>query len=166
MPSYNEVDGVPSHVNKWLLREVLRKEWGFQGFLVSDYFAIWELGYRPETHSHFVARDKLDSCLQAVRAGVNIELPDPDCYLHLAELVRKGVLAERELDELVAPMLFWKFEMGLFEDPYVDPEEAARVVGCPAHRALALTAAREAITLLKTRTSSRRWTGTRSSPSR
>jgi beta-glucosidase len=149
MPSYNEVDGVPSHANKWLLRDVLRKEWGFKGFLVSDYFAIWELGYRPETHGHFVATDKLDSCVQAVRAGVNIELPDPDCYLHLAEVVRKGVLKESELDELVAPMLFWKFEMGLFEDPYVDPEEAARVVGCDAHRELALTAAREAITLLK-----------------
>ena len=149
MPSYNEVDGVPSHTNQWLLREVLRKEWGFKGFLVSDYFAIWELGCRPETHGHFVAKDKLDSCVQAVRAGVNIELPDPDCYLHLAELVRKGVLAESELDELVAPMLFWKFEMGLFEDPYVDPQEAERVVGCHAHRALALSAAREAITLLR-----------------
>ncbi|HXY25455.1 MAG TPA: glycoside hydrolase family 3 N-terminal domain-containing protein [Candidatus Acidoferrum sp.] len=149
MPSYNEVDGVPSHTNKWLLRDVLRKEWGFKGFLVSDYFAIWELGYRPETHGHFVAKNKLDSCAQAVRAGVNIELPDPDCYLHLAELVRKGVLRESELDELIAPMLFWKFEMGLFEDPYVDPDEAERVVGCDAHRALALTAAREAITLLR-----------------
>ncbi|HVH58690.1 MAG TPA: glycoside hydrolase family 3 N-terminal domain-containing protein [Candidatus Sulfotelmatobacter sp.] len=149
MPSYNEVDGVPSHTNQWLLGEVLRKEWGFQGFLVSDYFAIWELGYRPETHGHFVAKDKLDSCVQAVRAGVNIELPDPDCYLHLAELVRKGVLRESELDELVAPMLFWKFQMGLFEDPYVDPQEAERVVGSHAHRALALSAAREAITLLR-----------------
>jgi beta-glucosidase len=94
MPSYNEVDGVPSHTNRWLLREVLRKEWGFEGFVVSDYFAIWELGYRPDTHGHFVAKDKLDSCVQAVRAGVNIELPDPDCYLHLPELVRQGDLCE------------------------------------------------------------------------
>ena len=149
MPSYNEVDGVPSHTNRWLLRDVLRKEWGFKGFVVSDYFAIWELGYRPDTHGHFVAKDKLDSCAQAVRAGVNIELPDPDCYLHLVELVRKGVLKESELDELVAPMLFWKFQMGLFEDPYVDPAEAERVVGCDEHRELALTAAHEGITLLK-----------------
>jgi len=149
MPSYNEVDGVPSHTNRWLLRDVLRKEWGFRGFVVSDYFAIWELGYRPETHGHFVAKDKLDSCAQAVRAGVNIELPDPDCYLHLPALVRNGVLKERELDELIAPMLFWKFEMGLFENPYVDPIEAERVTGCEAHRAVALEAAHEAITLLK-----------------
>lgn len=149
MASYNEIDGVPSHKNKWLLRNVLRKEWGFQGFLVSDYFAIWELGYRPETHGHFVAKDKADSCAQAVRAGVNIELPDPDCYLHLEELVRKRVLKEKELDELIAPMLFWKFAMGLFDDPYVDPNEAERVAGCDAHRELALKAAHEAITLLK-----------------
>ncbi|MGB8322408.1 MAG: glycoside hydrolase family 3 N-terminal domain-containing protein, partial [Candidatus Acidiferrum sp.] len=149
MPSYNEVDGVPSHTNQWLLRDVLRKEWGFDGFLVSDYFAIWELGYRPDTHGHFVAKDKLDSCVQAVRAGVNIETPDPDCYRHLVEAVHKGLLKESELDELVAPVLFWKFQMGLFEDPFVDPLEAERIVGCDAHRELALKAAHEAIILLK-----------------
>jgi beta-glucosidase len=149
MASYNEVDGVPSHKNKWLLRDVLRKEWGFKGFVVSDYYAIWELGYRPDTHGQFVAKDKKESCALAVNAGVNIELPDPDCYLNLVSLVKKGVLKERQLDELVAPMLFWKFEMGLFDDPYVDPDEAERVVGCAEHNQLALEAAREAITLLK-----------------
>ena len=55
MASYNEVDGVPSHANRWLLRDVLRNEWGFEGFVVSDYYAIWELNDRPETHGHFVA---------------------------------------------------------------------------------------------------------------
>jgi beta-glucosidase len=149
MASYNEIDGLPSHANKWLLRDLLRKEWGFKGFIVSDYYAIWELGYRADTHGHFVAKDKKESCALAVKAGVNIELPDPDCYLHLVELVKKGVLKESELDDLVAPMLFWKFEMGLFDDPYVDPEEADRVVGSDGHRDLALTAAHEAITLLK-----------------
>jgi beta-glucosidase len=149
MASYNELDGVPSHANKWLLRNVLRKEWGFRGFVVSDYFAIWELGYRPDTHGHFVAKDKQESTALAVQAGVNIELPDPDCYLHLVELVRKRVLKESQLDELVAPMLLWKFKMGLFDDPYVDPDEADRVVGSEANRELALRAAREAITLLR-----------------
>ncbi len=149
MASYNEIDGVPSHANKWLLRDVLRKEWGFKGFIVSDYYAIWELGYRPDTHGHFVAKDKKESCRLSVEAGVNIELPDPDCYLHLVELVKKGVLKEKQLDEMVAPMLFWKFELGLFDDPYSDPEEAARVVGCDEHRGLALKAAHQAITLLK-----------------
>jgi beta-glucosidase len=149
MASYNEIDGVPSHANRWLLRDVLRKEWGFNGFVVSDYYAIWELGYRPDTHGHFVAKDKKESCVLAVRAGVNIELPEPDCYVHLVDLVRKGVLKEAELDEMVEPMLRWKFLLGLFDDPYVDPEEADRVVGCDAHRALALDAARRTITLLK-----------------
>ena len=149
MASYNEIDGVPSHANKWLLRDLLRKDWGFKGFVVSDYYAIWELGYRPDTHGHNVAKDKKESCALAVNAGVNIELPDPDCYLHLVELVRKGVLKESQLDDLVAPMLFWKFEMGLFDDPYVDPEEADRVTGCDEHHSLALKAAHEAITLLK-----------------
>jgi beta-glucosidase len=149
MPSYNEIDGVPSHANRWLLRDVLRKEWGFQGFTVSDYYAIWELSYRPDTHGHFLAKDKKEACALAVEAGVNIELPEPDCYLHLAELVRKGVLQESQLDELVVPMLLWKFRMGLFDDPYVDPEHAAAVAGCDAHRALALEAARETVTLLK-----------------
>jgi beta-glucosidase len=149
MASYNEVDGVPSHANKWLLKDVLRKEMAFKGFIVSDYYAIWELGYRPDTHGHFVAKDKKESCALAVNAGVNIELPDPDCYLYLVELVKKGVLKESQLEELVAPMLFWKFEMGLFDDPYVDPAEADRVVGSDAHKKLARTAAQEAITLLK-----------------
>jgi beta-glucosidase len=149
MASYNEIDGVPSHANKWLMRDVLRKEWGFKGFIVSDYYAIWELGYRPDTHGHFVAKDKKESCRLAVEAGINIELPDPDCYLHLTELVKKGVLKEKQLDELIAPMLFWKFELGLFDDPYVNPDEADRVVGCGEHRDLALRAAHESIILLK-----------------
>ncbi|MGD0778498.1 MAG: glycoside hydrolase family 3 N-terminal domain-containing protein [Candidatus Solibacter sp.] len=149
MASYNEIDGVPSHANRWLLKDVLRGEWGFQGFVVSDYYAIYEMSYRPESHGHFVAKDKKEACALAIQAGVNIELPEPDCYLHLAELVRKGVLHERQLDELVAPMLVWKFQMGLFDDPYVDPAEAERVVGCEPNRKLALQAARETITLLK-----------------
>ncbi|QOY85619.1 glycoside hydrolase family 3 N-terminal domain-containing protein [Paludibaculum fermentans] len=149
MPSYNEIDGLPSHANRWLLRDVLRKEWGFQGYAVSDYYAIWELSYRPDTHGHFLAEDRKQACKLAVEAGVNIELPEPDCYLHLVELVRKGVLKEAQLDELVAPMLLWKFRMGLFDDPYVDPEYAATVAGCEAHRGVALQAARETMTLLK-----------------
>jgi len=149
MASYNEIDGVPSHANVWLLRDVLRGEWQFDGFVVSDYYAIWELSDRPETHGHSVAADKAEACALAVRAGVNIELPEPDCYRHLVQSVRSGVLTESQLDELVAPMLRWKFEMGLFDDPYVDPDEAERIVGCDAHRDLALQAARETITLLK-----------------
>ena len=92
---------------------------------------------------------KREACALAVKAGVNIELPEPDCYLHLVELVKKKVLKESQLDELVAPMLYWKFKLGLFDEPYIDPDEAGRVVGCDEHRKLALQAARETITLLK-----------------
>ena len=149
MASYNEIDGVPSHANRWLLRNVLRDEWQFDGFVVSDYYAIWELSDRPDTHGHHVAASKREACKLAVRAGVNIEFPEPDCYLYLTDLVRSGAIAESELDDLVAPMLRWKFEMGLFDDPYVDPDEADRIVGSNANRALALQSARETITLLK-----------------
>jgi beta-glucosidase len=149
MPSYNEVDGVPSHANKWLLRDVLQKEFGFKGYYVSDYFAIWELGYRPDTHGHFVAADKKESTRLAVEAGVNIELPDPDCYLEIVNLVKRRVLKGSQLDELVAPMLLWKFKLGLFDDPYVDPAVAERIVGCEDHAKLARQSACEVITLLK-----------------
>src|SRR5262249_4391219 len=113
MASYNEIDGVPSHANRWLLRVVRLKDWGFEGDVVCDDYASGELSDRPDIHGHFVAKDKREACALAVRAGVNIELPEPDCYLHLVELVRKGVLKESELDGLVAPMLRCKFQMGL-----------------------------------------------------
>ena len=149
MPSYNEVDGVPSHANRWLLRDVLRREWGFDGFTISDYYAILELGYRPHTHGHFVAHDTKEACALAVRASVNVEAPEPNVYRHLVELVRSGVLREQELDELVTPLLYWKFRLGLFDDPFVDPDRAERVVGSQRNRELALQAARETITLLR-----------------
>ncbi len=149
MAAYHEIDGVPAQANRWLLRDVLRGEWGFNGFVVSDYYAITELHHRPEVRGHAVAKDRKEACALAVAAGVNIELPEPDCYTHLCELVHRKVLKESQLDELVAPMLLWKFRMGLFDDPYVDPDQAERVVGCDAHRELALRAARETITLLK-----------------
>jgi beta-glucosidase len=149
MASYNEIDGVPSHANRWLLRDILRREWKFSGTVVSDYYAIRELAERPELYGHHLAKDGKEAALLAVRAGVNIELPEPDCYNYLAELVREGTLAESELDELVAPLLAQKFKLGLFEDPYVDPAEAERVVGCDAHRDLAFEAALKTITLLK-----------------
>jgi beta-glucosidase len=149
MASYNEIDGVPSHASRWLLRDVLRRDWGFTGTVVSDYYAIRELCERPELYGHHVARDGKEAALLAVRAGVNIELPEPDCYKHLAELVEEGTIAESELDDLVGPLLELKFRMGLFERPYVDADAAERIVGCDAHRELALEAAIKTITLLK-----------------
>ncbi len=126
MASYNEIDGVPSHANRWLLREVLRNEWGFAGTVVSDYYAIRELHERPELYGHHLAHDGQEAAMLAVRAGVNIELPEPDCYKHLVELVREGALREAELDELVAPLLAQKFQIGLFDDPYIDTAQAEK----------------------------------------
>jgi beta-glucosidase len=149
MASYNEIDGVPSHANRWLLDDVLRTEWGFRGFIVSDYFAIRELHERPELYGHHLAHDGREAARLAALAGVDIELPDPDCYPHLIELVREGTLAESVIDDRIRPMLRAKFQLGLFDDPYVDPDDAERLVRAPEHRALALEAARKTITLLK-----------------
>jgi beta-glucosidase-like glycosyl hydrolase len=144
MPSYNEIDGVPSHANKWLLGEVLRKEWGFRGFVVSDYSGITDL----ET-VHHVAANLQDAARLALEAGVDIELPDINAYGTLGEQVMAGRISEATLDQTVARILRAKFLLGLFENPYVDPEQAVRVNNSPAHRELARQAAREALILLK-----------------
>jgi beta-glucosidase len=149
MASYNEIDGVPSHANTWLLRKVLRKEWGFEGAVVSDYFAITELNKREEASGFFLAQDKKQAATLALKAGVNIELPDPDCYPYLLELVQKGIIEESAIDEMISPMLKQKFQLGLFEDPYVHPDKEQRDVKLETDRDIALKAARETITLLK-----------------
>ncbi len=144
MPSYNEIDGIPSHGSQWLLEKVLREEWGFQGFVVSDYHGINQL----ETLHHVVA-SKADAAKKALEAGVDLELPDMDCYTTLLQQVKDGRIAEATLDKAVARMLRAKFLAGLFEDPYVDPDYPEKIANSPAHRELALKAAREAIILLK-----------------
>ena len=144
MASYNEIDGVPSHANRWLLEKVLRQEWGFDGLVVSDYYGI------PQLESlHKVAGSKEEAARLALAAGVDAEVPDPDCYKLLAQLVREGKVSEAAVDRAVARNLRAKFLLGLFENPYVDVERAARVIDSREHRALAAEAARRSITLLK-----------------
>jgi beta-glucosidase-like glycosyl hydrolase len=144
MPSYNEMDGVPSHKNRWLLGRVLRQEWGFDGMVVSDYYAIDQM-----VSQHGVAADLADAARQAIEAGVDVELPDIAAYAKLADLVKDGRLSESVLDRAVARILRAKFLAGLFEDPYVDPDRAQRVSNTPEHQAAALEAARRAMVLLK-----------------
>lgn len=144
MPSYNEVDGVPSHANKNLLQKLLREEWGFKGFLVSDYYAIGEMQTR-----HGIAANKAEAAKLALEAGVDVELPDPDIYQTLPKLISEGKVSKASLDQSVARVLRAKFLLGLFENPYVDPERASKVVNSPAHRELAAEAARRSIVLLK-----------------
>jgi beta-glucosidase len=149
MASYNEIDGVPSHASTWLLRDVLRNEWGFKGFIVSDYYAVTELHRRDDASSHSVAQDKADAALLAVRAGVNIETPDPDCYPNIVNLVRTGRLQKSAIDELVSSLLKYKFQLGLFDHPYVDPSLIDVDRKLESDRTLAKQAALETITLLK-----------------
>jgi beta-glucosidase len=151
MASYNEIDGVPSHANPWLLRDVLREEWGFKGYVVSDYYAITELKGKEDSVSHAVVADKTEAAVRAIQAGVNIELPDPDCYPLLPSLLEQGLITESQIDELVAPLLEYKFRLGLFEDPYVPTDGTSHELRMQEERALALRAAQETIVLLKNR---------------
>ena len=144
MPSYNELDGIPNHSNTWLLRDILRDQFGFKGLVVSDYFAVEQM-----FSFHHVAADCAAAAKLAITAGVDVELPWAQCYGTLPALVRSGQVSEKLIDESVARVLHAKFELGLFEHPYADPAAADKVSDTPEHRALALQAARETITLLK-----------------
>jgi beta-glucosidase len=146
MPSYNEIDGVPSHVSRWLLEDVLRREWGFTGFVASDYYAVDQLINR-----HHVARDRADAARQSLDAGVDLELPDPDAFPTIAEMVKDGRLAEATVDRAVLRILRAKFLVGLFEHPYADADAVDAATNTNAARALALQAARKSIVLLQNR---------------
>jgi beta-glucosidase len=146
MPSYNEVDGIPSHANRWMLRDVLRNEWGFDGTIVSDWQAISQLAKR-----HHVAADGADAARQALAATVDVELPDVETYHTLVEQVKRKKVSEAAINDAVRRLLREKFELGLFDDPYVDPARADEISGSAANRPLALEAARQAIVLLQNR---------------
>jgi beta-glucosidase len=144
MPSYNEIDGVPSHASRWLLDRVLRQEWGFDGLIVSDYQGIEQLAGR-----HHVAANNAEAARLALEAGVDLELPDRTAYSNLTDEVKNGRVSMDTLDRSVARMLRVKFLAGLFEKPYADADTAERVTNAPEHQQLALDAARRAIVLLK-----------------
>lgn len=144
MASYNEIDGVPSHASKWLLQDVLRKEYGFKGYVVSDYYGIEQLEER-----HKVAATEPDAAKLAIEAGVDIELPEPKIYPHLKELINEGKVDIAYIDTAVKNLLYYKFFSGLFENPYVDPIEAEKISVDPAARDLSYKLASECITLLK-----------------
>lgn len=144
MASYNEIDGVPSHANKWLLQDVLRKEMGFKGLIVSDYEGVRQLH-----NDHKVAADPKEAALLAMKAGVQMELPIPDSYQNILALVKEGKLEQTLIDECVAQILTVKFKLGLFDNPYVDAKAALAQARKPESKALALRAAQESIVLLK-----------------
>ncbi len=142
MASYTDIDGVPAHVNRWLLNGVLREEWGFSGFVTSDGKAIPEL-----VRLHHIADRPEQAAIRAMQSGIDFELGDT--FGGLQDEVQAGRLALEVVDRAVTRVLRTKLELGLLDDPSVDPEAAEQVTNTAEHRALALRAAEEALVLLK-----------------
>ena len=145
MPSFNALNGVPSVANKYLMNDILRGEWGFDGVVISDYDAVGELV------THGVARDLKDAVRLAMDAGCDIDMVQNAYYLHLADLVREGTVSMEALDAAVMRVLRLKNELGLFENPYhgADEEAEGKLYLCAAHRETARRAAEETAVLLK-----------------
>ena len=144
MTSYNSLDGVPCTSNRELLTGVLRNTWAFnRGFVVSDLFSIDGL-----KGTHRTAATLQDAAIQSLLAGVDVDLGG-NCYVRLADAVREGKVSEEALDQAVRRVLRLKFEMGLFEHPYVDEKTASKLVNDDVAVTTARQAARESITLLK-----------------
>ena len=143
MTSYNSLDGIPCTSNRVLLTDVLRDEWEFNGFVVSDLFSIDGL-----KGTHHIATSLQDAAIQALQAGVDVDLGG-NCYPKLIEAVKQGRVSEATVDEAVRRVLRLKFKMGLFENPYVAPQTADKEVHNEEAIAISKRTARESITLLK-----------------
>lgn len=144
MPSYNEVEGVPSHASVELLQRTGRERLGFKGAYFSDFGGVTNL-----VSDHRMAADNDQAAVLAVTAGVDCEMPDGEAYARLPALVRAGRVPEARIDAAVSRILALKFEAGLFENPYADPVKAVRGVNTPADVKLARNAAQRSIVLLK-----------------
>lgn len=143
MTSYNSLDGIPCTANHYLLTELLKNEWQFKGFVVSDLYSIEGIH-----QSHFVAPTMEEAAVMALSVGVDVDLGG-DAYMNIINAVNTGRISNAALDASVARVLRLKFEMGLFENPYVIPEKAEKEVRNDAHIALARKIAQASITLLK-----------------
>jgi beta-glucosidase len=144
MATYNEIWGSPAHINKYLLTGILRNEWGFKGVVVSDYFAI-----RDVSTLHKITPSYDEAGLLAFKAGIDLETPDPDGFRDLKQFINQGKISLKEIDAAVTRILIAKFRVGIFDDPYVDPDNAEKIVGSAEKRAVAYKAAQEALVLLK-----------------
>ncbi len=144
MASYNEWDGVPNHVNRHLLTDILRGEWGFKGFVMSDGSGLDVL-----VENHHIAATLEDAGLLALGAGLDYDLHSKGAFLKLADDVKAGRIPEDVITRAARNVLRVKFTSGLFDHPYADVDEMAKVTNSPAHRALARQAAEEAMILLK-----------------
>ena len=144
MASYNEIDGIPSHANYWLLHDILRGEMGFTGAVVSDYEGIEQL-----QQLHHVEPDLLHAAARALHAGVDFDLPDGAAYEKLPQALAAGLVTQEQIDTAVRRMLRMKFLAGLFENPYADAGIAQSITNNAEARALAEQAARKTTVLLK-----------------
>lgn len=142
MTAFNALNGIPATANAFLLDQILREEWGFEGFVVSDYQAIEQL------IPHGVAANHEEAALAAIRAGVDMDMVD-NAYMSLAGAVSEGRLAISVVDRAVERVLRAKFELRLFERPYADPARAAAVTLTPDHRAASRRVAERSIVLLR-----------------
>lgn len=143
MASYNDWDGVPNHVNQHLMLDILRKDWGFNGYVASDGGALGML-----FNVHYLTPDTAELINQTLAARIGIELGH-DAYFKIAEMVRSGKVDEKLLDNVVREILTVKFRAGLFDTPAARPADVARVVNGATHKALALEAAHKSMVLLK-----------------
>lgn len=144
MAAYHDIDGIPVHTSQWLLDQILRKEWAFDGIVTSDGYGIPQL-----VSVHQVAQTEGEAGRMALEAGVDCEVPAPVCFPHLVDLVQDGSLSMDRLDEAVARVLAVKDRLGLLDGlPAVDPGRASALANHPDHRALALESARQGIVLL------------------
>lgn len=143
MTGYNSIDGVPCTANPWLYRSLLKSQWGFRGFVVSDLFSINGLA-----GSHRVAENLQEAGELSLGAGVDMDL-GASGFARIKTSLEEGKITLQQLDEAVGRILKLKFEMGLFENPYVNPQRAAEGVRTAAHIALARQVARESIVLLE-----------------
>lgn len=143
MTAYNSMDGVPCTMNKVMLTDVLRKQWGFRGFTVSDLYSIEGIN-----GSHRIAETVADAACYAACAGLDVDLGG-DAFATLVATVKEGRISEAVIDSAVVHVLRLKFEMGLFENPYVDPKKAAREVRTDENKKLAREVARQSVVLLE-----------------
>ena len=144
MTAYMDLNGVPATGNRWLFSDVLRDTFGFQGFVVSDANAVRNLV------THEFAADLTDAGARAVSVGMDMEMAIADpAYAHLPEAVESGAASQEAVDASVRRVLEAKFRMGLFDEPYVDEDRAREVLGDPAHRDVAQTAAERSAVLLR-----------------
>ncbi len=142
MSAYNSIDGVPVSCNELLLNQILRDEWGFDGYVVCDYGAVSLL-----KDGHFMAETHEDALAMSINSGLDLELMNT--HKNILNLVKEGKISEETVNESVRRILKIKFELGLFEDPFVNEKKAAEIVRCDEHKALAEKAARKCMTLLK-----------------